>query len=356
MSIIGHIDLDAFFASVEEREKPYLRGLPVVVGADPMGGKGRGVVATANYKAREYGIHSAMPISQAWRLSEWARRQGKTAVAFIAPRHRKYERASRDVFRIVRRFIRKMERVSVDEAYLDMTVLGTYARARALAKEMQRQILREAGLTATVGIGPDRMVAKIASGFRKPRGLTVITPQNAHSFLASLPVRDIPGVGPKSEAVLAKMGIKTISQLRPRKDDLRRLLGAHGMELWRKSQGLSSEGLREPEEAKSVGVHETFDTDTHSFRFVCAELTCMSEKILKRLSREGFSGFRTVVLTVRFSDFETKQRSVTSARPMGTKDDLESKAIKLLLPFFERKENPSRKALRLVGLRVEKLA
>ena len=210
MKIIAHIDLDAFFASVEEREKPYLRGLPVVVGSDPAGGKGRGVVATANYRAREYGIHSAMPITRAWRLSEWARKKGMPTVAFITPGNRKYGKASREVFRIVCRYVKKIEQTSVDEAYLDMSAPHSYAKARVLARAIQRQIIRETHLTASVGIGPNRMVAKIASGYQKPRGLTVVVPERVMAFLAPLATRDIPGIGPKAEAALARLGIRTV--------------------------------------------------------------------------------------------------------------------------------------------------
>jgi len=356
MAIIAHLDLDAFFASVEEREKPYLKGLPIVVGADPKGGKGRGVVATANYPAREYGIHSAMPISQAWKLSRWARRQGKREAAFISPSTRKYTKASQEVFAIVRKHVTHIEQTSVDEAYLDMNFTETLPRAAVIAREIKRDIYRRTGLRATIGIGHNRMMAKIASSYRKPNGLTVVSEKNAEAFLSPLPIRTIPGIGPKSEETFTKLRIKTIGDARKLSwVELEEHFGKWGFSLYERLRGVAPATLYEDEPPKSIGEHETFDKDTEDFDQVLATLRRMAEHLEKQRIKNKFSGFKTVVLTVRFSDFTTKSRSVTSKDPLTSARALETRAMKLLMPFFDRTENPKKLPIRLVGLRIEKL-
>jgi len=186
VSIIGHLDLDAFFAAVEERDRPELRGQPLVVGADPEGGRGRGVVSTANYAARRYGIHSAMPISRAWKLSEAARRRGEPPVVFVPPRLSRYAEVSARVMAIVRRHVPLVEEAGIDEAYLDLSFAGNFAAAREICRTIKEQIKAEEHLTASIGVGPNKLIAKIASDFQKPDGLTVVTPEEAEAFLAGL--------------------------------------------------------------------------------------------------------------------------------------------------------------------------
>ena len=356
MAIIAHLDLDAFFASVEEREKPYLKGLPVVVGADPKGGKGRGVVATANYPAREYGIHSAMPISQAWKLSEWARKSGKPSAAFIVPNGHKYGKASREVFKVVKKYVKHIEETSIDEAYLDLNFTETLPKAAALMRIIKRDVYRTTGLRATIGIGHNRMMAKIASGYRKPNGLTVISEKSAETFLAPLPIRTIPGIGPKTEEVFKRLKVSTVADARRFSwVELQERFGMWGFDLYEKLRGVASDTLHKEQAPKSIGVHETFETDTYDFDQVLDVLARMGKRITKQLSRNGFSGFKTVVLTVRFSDFTTKNRSSTSKEILSGERSLETRAMKLLMPFFDRSENPKRLPVRLVGLRVEKL-
>ena len=194
--------MDAFFAAIEERDTPAFRGVPLVVGADPLGGKGRGVAATSNYLARAYGIHSATPISTAWRLSEAARLAGKPPVTFVSVDMAKYARVSEEVMRIVRRVIPQVEQASIDEAYGDVSWTGSYRRSRTRMLLLEREIHAEEQLTASIGIGPNKLIAKIASGWRKPNGLTVVREEEAEMFLAPLSIRVIPGIGPKTEGVL----------------------------------------------------------------------------------------------------------------------------------------------------------
>ncbi|PIT91253.1 DNA polymerase IV [Candidatus Kaiserbacteria bacterium CG10_big_fil_rev_8_21_14_0_10_49_17] len=357
MRIVGHIDLDAFFASVEERDKPYLRGLPVVVGADPKGGAGRGVVSTANYAARKYGIRSALPIKTAWRLSEEAKARGERACAFIAPSFSRYRPASKAIFDIVAQYTPCFEQSSIDEAYLDLSHLRTYTKAREEMEKMKREIRRKTKLSSSIGIGPSKLVAKIASDVDKPNGLTVVRPKDVEKFLGSMPVRAIPGIGPKAAAVLQKIGVEKVADARMYSwEELEKHFGKWGFVLYERVRGIDErEVLAEPEDAKSIGKHKTFAEDMLNFNAIVAELRRMSASLIRSLSKKGFVGFRTVVLTVRFADFTTRTRSVTSALPMASERELNAKMMKLLLPFFEGKENPQKKKIRLVGLRIEKL-
>ncbi len=184
MRIIGHLDMDAFFAAIEERDHPELKGRPVVVGADPAGGQGRGVVSTANYPARVYGIHSAMPISTAWKLAEAARRRGRPATVFVRGSHRKYGEVSARIMAILHHYAPVVEEASIDEAYFDLSFTGSFEAAAALARQIKAAILGQERLTGSIGIGPNKMVAKIASDFQKPDGLTLVTAEEAEAFLA----------------------------------------------------------------------------------------------------------------------------------------------------------------------------
>jgi DNA polymerase IV (DinB-like DNA polymerase) len=166
MRIIAHIDMDAFFASVEERDKEWLNGLPIVIGSDPQDGKGRGVVSTANYKAREYGIKSAVPISIAWKLSEEAHKQGKPRAVFITPNMEKYSAISARIMAILRSYAEHIEEASIDEAYFDLSPLGSYEKAAKVAEKIREEIVKKESLTASIGIGPNKLVAKIASDFK----------------------------------------------------------------------------------------------------------------------------------------------------------------------------------------------
>ncbi len=358
MFIIAHIDMDAFFAAVEERDKPWLRGLPVVVGADPSGGKGRGVVSTANYAARVYGIRSALPIRTAWECSERARREGKPSTAFISPNFGLYKGISKKIMRIAREYTHALEQTSIDEAYLDFSHLRSFKHAKEAARSMKSEIRRKTGLTSSVGIGHNRMIAKIASDLRKPDALLVVKPSQVDSFLSPLSVRVLPGVGRKTEELLKRQNIKTVQDLRKYSwEVLENTYGSQGFDLYQKARGIATE-LITPEGGgaqKSIGEHETFMEDISDFRFAIERISQMAVDITKRLKDKGFVGFRTIVVTVRFSDFETKNRSITVKEPLYTEHHLIQKSLKLIIPFFEKKENPNGKAVRMLGLRIEKL-
>jgi len=354
--IIAHLDMDAFFAAIEERDTPALRGVPLVVGADPRGGKGRGVASTSNYLARAYGIHSATPISTAWRLSEAARRAGKPPVTFVSVDMPKYARVSEEVMGIVRRFIPLVEQASIDEAYGDVSFTGSYEAAEGLCRRVKEAIRSEEQLTGSIGIGSNKLIAKIASGMHKPDGLTVVREEDAESFLAPLSVRAIPGIGPKTEVMLAERGIKLVQDLKPLSiHQLEALFGKRGRNLYDNIRGRDESPVEEYSEPKSIGEQETFESDTLDSHTLLHELDVLAQGVIDRLHREGFHAFRTVVLTVRFADFETKSRSHTLALPAGDRATLHREALKLLMPFLDRRENPRRKLIRLLGVRVEKL-
>lgn len=354
--MIGHLDMDAFFAAVEERDHPQLKGLPLVVGADPKDGKGRGVVSTANYPARSYGIHSALPISHAWRRSEIARRQGKPPVVFLRPNFERYVEVSGRILTMVRRRVSVIEQSGIDEMYFDLSMAGSLEKAKEICRAIKHDLVAEEHLTASIGIGPNKLIAKIASDFHKPDGLTVVEERDAETFVAPLSVRKIPGIGPKTEEFLHQQGISLVQDLkRFSREELQGMFGKWGPELYEKVRGRDDSAIHEAYEVKSVGEQETFEEDTRDSNVIVERLRRMCDHVVRRLTEAGFSSFRTVVVTVRFTDFETKSRSHTLAYPTGSRKDLEVEAIKLLLPFLDRRENPRLKLIRMIGVRVEKL-
>ncbi len=354
--IIAHLDMDAFFAAIEERDTPALRDVPLVVGADPQGGRGRGVVSTSNYLARAYGIHSATPISVAWRLSEAARRAGKPPVAFVSVDMPKYARVSDEIMGIVRRFIPVVEQASIDETYGDLSFTESYGAAGSLCRELKTAIRTKSRLTASVGIGPNKLIAKIASGMSKPDGLTIVAEAEAESFLAPLPLRAIPGIGPKTEGLLVKQGLKLVQDMRSLTvSQLEDVLGKRGVDFYEKIRGRDTAPLEDSVEMKSIGEQHTFEADTLDSRRLLDELELLGKGVMDRLRQEGFRSFRTVVLTVRFADFKTTSRAHTMAEPAGDMATLRREVLRLLMPFLDRRENPHRQLIRLLGIRVEKL-
>lgn len=356
MRIIGHLDMDAFFAAIEERENPQFRGKPVVVGADPMEGKGRGVVSTANYLARQYGIRSALPISHAWQFSEEAKKQGKPAAIFLPGNFEKYGQISARVFSILRRHASRVEEASIDEAYFDLTGCGSFRRAVETAVRIKREIKEKENLTATIGIGPNKLIAKIASDYKKPDGLTAVSGVQAQEFLEDLSLRKIPGVGPKTESLLKKRGAWTVRDAkRFSVDELEEWLGKWGRELYLKLRGKDEAPLVLEREIKSIGEQETFLIDTRDSLFIFEKLKNLCRSVFERFRESGFSNFRAIVIIVRFADFETRSRVHTLKKPTNELSVFEFETMKALLPFLDKRENPKKKALRLVGVRIEKL-
>jgi DNA polymerase IV (DinB-like DNA polymerase) len=360
MRIIVHIDMDAFYAAVEEQLDPALRDLPVVVGADPKEGTGRGVVMTANYRAREFGIRSALPISRAWRLAEAARKRGAPPAVFLRPNMALYRKVSGRVMEILQRYAEAVEEASIDEAYLDVSSLESFAAARERMLALKGEIREREGLGCSVGIGPNKLVAKIASGRHKPDGLTIVEPDCVADFLGPLPLRVIPGIGPKSEHFLRERNFRTVADLsRLPEVALVEWFGKWGERLFEKVRGIDDSEVSNEWTRKSLGEQETFEQDTRDQAAVIERLDRMAERIVEKLARNEFKGFRTVTLTVRFADFQTSNRSRTDKDGIRMDEDavtrLKEAALSLLLPFFDQRENPRGKAFRLIGLRAEKL-
>jgi DNA polymerase IV (DinB-like DNA polymerase) len=362
MRIIVHVDMDAFYAAVEQRCNPSLQGLPLAVGADPKEGKGRGVITTANYMARKFGIRSALPISRAWRLAEAARKKGEAATVFIQPNFPLYREVSARIMAILQQTADAFEKASIDEAYLDVSSLGDFTAAREYMLRLKAEVHEREGLGCSVGIAPNKLVAKIASGHQKPDGMTLIEPERVEAFLDPLPIRVIPGIGPKSEDFLHCQHILTIKDLRGIPEaTLSEWFGKWGQRLFEKARGIDDSEVSNEWTRKSLGEQETFEEDSRSLFVITERLDAMATRVIEKLREKEFAGFRTVTLTVRYSDFQTsnRSRSVKDGIRLEGGDRalaaLKQQALLLLLPFFDQRENPRNKAIRLIGLRVEKL-
>ncbi len=357
MRIVAHIDMDAFFASVEERDRPHLRGMPIAVGSDPEGGEGRGVVATANYPARKYGLHSALPIRKAWELSEAARKRGLPPVAFISGRFGKYEEASDEVFGLVRSHSKTFEQIGVDEGYIDLTHLKSFKTAREKMKELKAIITKKAKLPCTIGVGANKMIAKIASERGKPDGLLILTPQAAEKIFPELPIGSLPGIGFQSEKVFKRKGVTTVAQARTLPwQTYVDLFGKHGFAFYERVMGNDSREVKGEEvDAKSIGKDETVRHDIRTFKEALPLIERHARSLMRSLAVQGFVRAKTVNATVRLSDFSTFNRSVTPRTSVSSEKELITLGMKLVLPFFDRSSNPRNLGIRLIGLRLEHL-
>lgn len=425
--IVLHIDMDCFFAAVEERENPHFKGKPVVVctstplsvhpsqeieivpekleddqfanhpervkrvegwGADPKQGKGRGVVSTANYEARKYGIHSAMPISQAWKLCPKA--------VFLPVNGELYKRVSENIMEIIRRAFSgcPLEQVSLDEAYINASQIGRPSKIGSMAKKLKHEIYRQERLSCSIGIGPNKMVAKMAcekakpgsetltvpqsgtlsSAARskfcypaKPNGVLAVEPQEVQAFLDPLPIQDIPGVGPKTEAQIARIfsavppNKKHINALVHRcrrvivrdikwlpKEKLREVLGKHGEALYDRVRGIDESPVVVEEEVKSVGKEHTFEADTRDGEELFSVFKELFAEVVRGAEQEGFL-VKTVTVVCRFQGFETHTKSKTLKEKTQDWELLGREAKRLLLRFLV--ENP--KPVRLIGVRLK---
>ena len=333
-----HVDMDAFYAAVEQRDRPELKGRPVIVGADPKGGRGRGVVSTASYEARRFGVFSAMPISVAFRQCPKG--------VYLPVDMAKYGEASKQVMAILRRFTSIVEPVSIDEAFLDVTGSArAFGTGEQIARRLKDEVRSELRLTASVGVAPSKLVAKIASDLRKPDGLVVVAPGTEGAFLAPLPVRRLWGVGPKLEEQLAKLGVQTIGDLASLEEGaLERRLGTHGHDLMRLARGEDEREVQaEAGAAKSLGQETTFGEDQSDLTVLRRTLLSLADAVAARLRRHGVRA-RTITLKYRDESFTTKARSETMGRPTDRGDGLFAVAWRL----FEGVHG--KKRVRLLGI------
>jgi len=343
--IIFHLDMDAFYASVEQRDDPALRGQPVIVGSPPTQ---RGVVCAASYEARKFGVRSAMPSSTAGRLCPKG--------IFVRPRMDAYREESHQIMAVIAGTGAIVEQMSVDEAYLDMsgpcqaeTMGAALAKARTLAAALKQRIKTERHLTATIGIASNKLLAKIASDHQKPDGLTVITDDQRIQFLRPLPVRTLYGVGQVTEQVLHQAGVRTIGDLQDYTGDLRALVGSFGPKLKQFAFGEDDRPLEIGDEIKSISGEETFLQDTDDRKILRRCLKEQAADIEKRLKHRHLAA-HTVQVKLRYSDFTTLTRQILMEEPIVAAGE-----IYRLACFLLAREKLVHRPLRLLGLGVGNL-
>jgi len=338
---ILHVDLDAFFAAVEQRDRPDLRGRPVIVGG---GGPGdRGVVSAASYEARRFGVHSAMPLRTAGRLCPDG--------VFLPVDGARYQRASREVMALLRRFTPLVEPISIDEAFLDVTASRQlFGGGEAIATRIRAGVRDEIGLTASVGVATTKLVAKIASDLRKPDGLVVVPPGEEAAFLAPLAIARLWGVGPRTAATLRDYGVATIGDLAALPPEvLARRLGTHGPALRDRARGIDPDPVEDHESAKSIGHEHTFDVDTSDRETIERTLLAMADGVAGRLRATGVKA-GTVAVKIRDASFHTITRQRTLAEPTDLAEPIWRTALELARPEVRGIR------VRLLGVTASKLA
>jgi DNA polymerase-4 len=320
---ILHVDLDAFFAAVEQRDRPELRGKPVIVGGG--GPNDRGVVSTASYEARAFGVHSAMPLRQAGRLCPHG--------IFVPVDGTKYQSVSRQVMSVLRRFTPLVEPVSIDEAFLDVTASRRmFGDGGAIGRQIKQAVKDEVDLTISVGVATTKLVAKIASDLRKPDGLVVVEPGTEAEFLAPLPIARLWGVGTKSATALRDYGVRTIGDLAALPDDLLiRRFGKHGAALCERARGIDADPVGDRDAAKSIAHEHTFDVDTSDRDVIERTLLAMSEGVAERLRDSGVQA-STIAVKIRDTTFRTITRQRTLPAPTDLTEPIFRTALELARP------------------------
>ena len=332
---ILHCDMDCFYAAIHVRDDPSLAGKPVLVGGKP---GGRGVVAAANYEARRYGVHSAMPSTQASRLCPHA--------VFLPPDFSRYRAESEKVFTVFRQVSDVVQSVSIDEAYIDVTeCFPEWGSATAIARHLREAVLQQTGLTMSVGVGPNKLVAKVASDFRKPDGLTVVPPAGVERFLAPLSVRVLPGVGPATQRSLARLDVSTVADLRRwRETALVERFGKYGRSLFRFARGLDERPVRTGRQRKSLSAERTYAQDLETEEEIREEIGRLASRVAKGLAKKDLRA-RTVSVKVRYSDFTTVTRAATLPMPTRDAEALRRSALELMA-----RTDAGRRPVRLLGV------
>ena len=342
--LILHCDLDCFYASVEIRDNPEYKGKPVIIGADPKEGRGRGVVSTCSYEARRYGIHSGMPISQAYKRCQHG--------LYLRPNFEKYSNTSKKVMHILKSLSPLFQQVGIDEAYLDVTELYcNYNDVKKFAENLKQEIYKKIGITISIGCAPTKSLAKIASDFNKPDGITVITPENFKIFLKDLDIIKIPGIGKKSRIYFFKHGIKTIGDIiNSPLEKMIALFGKHGKWVWEVANGFDHREVKEfHEDRKSISKERTFYEDTKDYNLILAKLEEINQRINKKIVKHNIF-YRTITLKIRFEGFLTYTRSKTL--PYHIQD--KNKVIKVILELYKEFSENGKK-IRLVGIKLSNL-
>jgi len=334
--------MDSFYASAEMVRDGSLREKPVIIGADPKEGRGRGVVVACNYAARKYGVRSAMPISQAWNLCHEA--------IYLKPDFEYYDLLSDRVMEIIRDRSTKFEQVSIDEAFVDLSnSVSSIGDAKLWIIDLKKELMEKTGLTCSVGLAESKSAAKIATDLNKPDGITIVEPDKLREFLAPLPIRTIPGVGLKTELLLTNLGLKTIGDLqRCDQQLLRSHLGKAGVWLWEVANGLELEEVRE-HTIKSLSTERTFGEDTSDWNTVEETIRDLSSELVERATSAHLT-FKRVGIKIRFEGFETHTREMMRKSQVEP-DALQRDALALLKEFMS-----SKKKVRLIGLKISELS
>lgn len=338
--IILHADMDAFFASVEQVEDPSLKNKPVIIGAPPKNGQGRGVVSASSYEARKYGVYSAMPISRAYRLCPHG--------IFIIPRMNVYKYYSEIIMNIFHEFTPVVEPLSVDEAFLDCTnSTKLYGHAENIAKSIKDKIYKCTGLKVSIGVATNKSIAKIASDLNKPDGLCICPPGKEKEFLSNLPINKIWGVGKKTNEFLKTLGILKVYQIANlSKKEMENILGNNGKKLWELANGIDERDVIAINIVqKSISREHTFNNDISDQNLIKKTMISICDKVSYQLRKEGRVA-KTAVIKIRFSDFETFTRNYTFSNPVSSFDMIFKTNFELLNKVLE--DNPKRK-IRLIG-------
>lgn len=345
--VILHVDMDAFFAAVEELDNPDLKGKPVIIGSDPKEGRGRGVVSTSNYEARKYKVFSAMPISKAWQLCPHG--------VFIRPNGKRYHEMSKRVMAILKTFSPLVEQVSVDEAFLDCTGCERlFGNVRELGLMIKQKVVDETGLTCSVGIAVNKSIAKIASDYQKPDGLTIVPPGKERVFLADLPIKKLWGVGKKSQEALHRYNIYLVKDVMDKsKDYFEKLFGKHGEHLWNMANGIDDRPVIASDFddtlRKSISEERTFEYDVDD-RDVCEKVILkLVDDIAIAMRKEKILG-KTITVKIRLEGFKTFTRGLTIDSHIHDSATIQQYALKLFREF-----DNNNKKYRLIGVQVSNI-
>ena len=337
MRSILHVDMDAFYASVEQLDHPEYKGRPVIVGADPKDGRGRGVVAACSYEARKFGVRSALPISRAWKLCP----EG----VYVRPRMQRYAEVSAQVMEVFRRYTDLVEPLSIDEAFLDVTgSIALLGAPEKIARSIKKEIRESTGLTGSIGLAPNKFLAKIASDLKKPDGFVIVEEKDIEAFLRDLPISRLWGVGPKTEQRLNEAGFRTIGQLAAAsREALIRSLGSLGEHLFQLSHGKDERPVVPNWEPKSISSETTFDEDTDNREQLLQTILELSDHVAERLRKDG-SRARKVTLKLRYSSFSTHTKQHSLDKFIQTGEELAAVARTLFSQF------PLTQKIRLIGV------
>jgi nucleotidyltransferase/DNA polymerase involved in DNA repair len=339
--LIAHVDMDCFYAAVEVLDNPELKGRPVIVGSDPKGGKGRGVVSASSYEARKFGVHSALPISQAFRLCPNG--------VFLPGRMQRYGEVSGRIMEILLSFTPQLQQISVDEAFLDLTgCQRIFGSAEQIGKKIKAAIREQCGLTASVGIGSNKLIAKISSDLKKPDGLVIVPAGREAEFLSPLPLRKLWGIGPKTEQrIKSSFKTETIGQLAAiPESSLAKELGLMGEYLHQRANGVDDDPVCDQHQAKSIGRENTFDEDTADRESLLSTLLYLCDDVAGSLRNSQSQG-RTITLKLRYSNFETHTYGKTYSKLPAAAGEIFQAARKLFLDNWRPKD-----AIRLIGISV----